>query len=188
MLKPVRMDTTVTVVSPWDPAFDESHVVRVDESSPEIYKRLLAFCHEEGVVDPDVDELPSREVYQAVARTSPGAWSDLLKRKPGQDPTVFRIGAIPPGELNRIEHEFGAGTDGNKARDWECFKASLRDIENGPRTEDGRVPKSRDGGVARVRGDWIEQQFGGGMMRMAGLFVGAVAWAWNNLTGEDAKN
>jgi hypothetical protein len=172
MIKPVRMDVTVGVVWPEDPAIDQSHKIQ-----------------HRG------EERHSAEVYRdAATGGSPMAWRDCLRMVEGMQPTVFVIGAIPPGELTAIQDECGMhAVDDSGAPDrsrrryfvylWRMFAASLRGIENGP--PEPRMIKH--GGVTRVDPSWIESHCGGDY-RAAGLFVGHVAAAWGEFSERDEKN
>ncbi len=170
-IKPISSDSTVSVIWPDDPAIDTDAMA-------------------------DDGEKTCIEAFAEKAFSDPGCWRDILKMRPGETPTEFIIGAIPPSELSAIEDDYRAsgGITQSTGMQWACFKASLRDIKNGPTERIKRggsyveeVPKSKRGSVERVDPAWLETVFSRGL-RNAARWVGMTAWTWNNLNEADAKN
>ena len=118
MLKPIRRDQTIGVVSVQDDAIDFA-------ASPTVDGDVLAY----------VDE----------RRSNPGCWREKLVFRDGHDPTVFIVGLAPASVLNRIDDECIHGPKEPRRTEafWRCFLASVRDIDHGFGTD---VPKEdRDG-------------------------------------------
>lgn len=162
-IKPIRSDQTVTMVWLGDPAIDWEATEKKHGAK--------------GV----------EELGQMLVRRMDG-WRDLLVFKPGEKPTEFVFGVVPPSELAAIEDDCGAGRPDMRRRSlyWRVFCAALRDVVNGPAdTVKGKpvVPKTGD----RVDRSWIEETFGGPLMKCAQQ-LGNAAWLWQGLPEDDAKN
>lgn len=165
-IKPIRSDQTITVVWSGDPAIDiDESIRRAGVGALELGKRLGA---------------------------DPASWREHYTMRPGEAPTEFVIGVIPPSMLSAIEDDALLGKPEYAARTlrWECFKAALRDIRNGPIERvkvDGkwveRVPRVGD----RVDPAWLEDVFSGANRECA-LAIGATAWAWQMMAGAELKN
>lgn len=182
MQKPLSPDATVSLVWVSDPAIDDEAVIieSVDNG-------------EGGTKEQRTNRVA---MYGAKAIMDPGSWRDILKFKDGQKPAEFVIGVIPPAELNAIEDECRPGTDQARIKElqWRCFLAALRDIRNGPMAErkiDGTkrrlVPKEERNGIERVEQAWLEETFIR-KLRKCALFIGGLAYRWNQLSEDDAKN
>ncbi len=166
-IKPLRMSTTVNVVWPFDPAFDQEH---------------------------KVDGVLASAAYLRQAPKDPSSWQRLLKQTGTDAPTEFQIGPMTVDEINRLSDEAAllvVSPDGTKAIEkresrlhWGAFMASLRGLKNGPTNEAGEVPMRGE----RVNPDWLKTAFAGPVLRTAALCIGSIAWEWNNYTDADAKN
>lgn len=162
MLKPILRDQTVSMVSLQDPAFDL-------EKSPEIE------------VDGDT------VLEYAVERfRDPSSWRRLLKTHDGQQPTEFLLGIIPAAEHARIEDECARAHD-RRWRElcWRSFCAALCDIKGG--FDMAGVPRVKTDGVSYIDPAWIHRTFVGTLYEVA-IELGAVAWQWNRMGGDDGKN
>ena len=149
--------------------------------------------------DPAVDEKKSKPLkeYLKAAYSNPQAWRDMLKFKEGATPSVFRIGIIAPGELSAIEDACGLGstTDIHQLQ-WRCFLHCVRGISNFPGVEVQKNGKTVSelpmedgvlGDVKYVQPTWLAGVFVK-ELRECAKFIGMVAYNWNQMTGDDAKN
>lgn len=163
MTKPTTSETTVTIVFPWEAAFDHEATDDAGNNA----------C----------------EAYANCAAEDPGAWRRMLKLLPGKTPTEFEIGPLTASEVARLEDDCFAYADeeGRKVRRLakqselflRTFKLSLRGIvgRDPPKTPKGRIEDA-----------YLERNFAGGTNKHVAQFVGMVAWAWNQFTETDAKN
>lgn len=122
------------------------------------------------------------------------AWREL-KVKPGERPTLFTIGVIPPSILTEYEDRCnGSGflSGGPRILHWLCFKRGVQKIdafpaewlynETEPPTKD---PKT--GLPPYIDPQWLEKHFSG-VLRECGLFVGIAVYRFQDLAGDDQKN
>lgn len=162
MLKPINRDQTVAVVSLADPAWDLDASAKVDHEGDEI----LAHARNRW--------------------SDPSEWRQSMISKSGERPTEFVIGIIPPSEVARIEDECLRDTDRRwREQCWRAFCASLVDVKGGFETDN--VPRETIDGVRYIAPSWIRQTFVGTLYHVA-IEIGSVAWHWNRMMGDDAKN
>jgi hypothetical protein len=179
-IKPITADATVTVVWPHDPAVDADARITVKRT------RIV-----DGEAEEWDDETTRVARYGELCVKDPGCWRDLLHMHPGQEPTEFVLGVIPPSRLNRIEDDARVGHADRRGRQlqWESFCAALVDMRNGPTQEikkDGRVVHEVPKSQGRVDRAWLDDIFGGGL-RVCALNIGSIAFMWNNMQTGDAK-
>lgn len=188
MIKTTSMDATVSVVWYQDPALDQSAMVDPETLGQEPLKAVSRVRENAPGIFPASGQIQWTWLYHIIGAKFPGLWRDI-PLSGDSAPTEFIIGAVPPSELNRIEDE-SRGASGVASMHFQCFKAALRDIKNGPHDQvKGKpvVPKVNRAGVERVDPEWIEQIF----IREARTIandIGQIAWGWNQLGGDDAKN
>lgn len=159
MFKPIRMSDQTSFVSPSDPAID---IEATGEAA--------------------------LEEYGKTARKDPSCWKRLLKMKPGEQPAVFDIGVVDPGEFSRIIDECGlALSDHSKVHpaeaSWRFFLAGLRGIQNWPETP----PTVNRNGVSYVDPAWLAKAFVRGLRAVAND-VGLAIYHWNQITEDEVKN
>jgi len=166
-IKPIRSDQRVTFVWLDDPAIDiQASAKAAGENIEKLFSRLAK---------------------------DPSSWRDLLVCHPGQRPTEFVFGVIPPSELSEIEDDCHLNRPDFrlKSLQWRVFCAALRDIRNGPservKDESGRWRDTVPMDGERVDRDWLEQTFVRGL-RSAAMALGSSAWVWQHLSEDDAKN
>lgn len=148
-------------------------------------KPLTATAHTSVVsaADPAIDiEASDMDAYGKDVLFNPSCWREHLKIKPGDKPTVFVIGVIPPDELARINDETERKYSSEELR-WRSFMSSVRDIENWP----DEIPKRKIDGVEYVEPKWLRTTFVRGL-RVLALDIGLVAYMWNQLTETETKN
>lgn len=160
--KPIDLEEKVSVVWPYDPA--------VDRASSDIEA-----CIKESGRDPE-------------------SWRRHLKFKDGERPCEFVIGVIPGNQLLRLE-SLTRGDD--QQRNYECFRHSLRDMLNSglesestdPKTGQRKreIPKVEVSGIDYVDPMWVSRVMSK-TLRHAAVYVGAVAYDWNNISEDDLKN
>lgn len=199
MIVPIQDNATITVIWEHDPAVDRSATVTDHEEVQATDDDGEPLLEEDGspkMVKREIQVPCILRYADRVRARDYGSWRETLVMRPGQRPTEFVIGIVPPTELTRIEDECGFGTERIQVRSlqWEVFKAALRDIRNGPtkeaKTRTGTrliVPKVEMGSVERVDPVWLEEVFGGSLLRVA-RYIGEIAWTWNSLGDQDAKN
>lgn len=162
MLKPVDLEATCSVVWPEDPAVDQAN------SDLTGYIKGLA--------------------------SDPGCWRKYLKFKDGEQPTEFMIGVIPSHLLLKAEDEYGT----SKSLFWSSFLYGLRDIKNpgglvaeftdkvtGQKKRE--VPTIEVSGIQYVDSAWLSKIMSR-KLRDCAIFVGGVAYRWNQLSEDDLKN
>jgi hypothetical protein len=137
--------------------------------------------------DPAIDfEQSDWGEYSKVIFKDPAAWRKFIKPKEGESLTEFIIGVIPTEHINRISDECsgekGKITKPNEMQ-WRAFIHGLKGINNWP----DKIPTSGINGTERVDLDWIKETFIRDL-RQTALHVGAVAWAFNQLSGDEVKN
>jgi hypothetical protein len=158
-----------------DPAVDRHAVIAgVVAESPEL----------QAIEDADSRAIAAwaafaTKLFREVSR-NPGAARDMLKFKSGQEPTTFVLGVIPPEQANRIEDECKGKPD---EHNWRAFLASTREVQGWPE----QTKKIRVGEVDYVDPVWLVKNFPRGLRKVA-LDVGFVAWHWNQLREDEAKN
>lgn len=177
-LRPVSLSSCVTYVSARDPSIDWSQIEALElEKFPELLR---------GDVTPDVRAQATQAHfatrYAEETLKNPGCWRDLLKFKSGESPTIFTIGVIDPDEMCRLADDCKIGSESARVQElkWRAFLASVRDIS----TFGQEQPQKRG---ERVDAQWLKEHCGRGM-RLVALDVGMVAWRWNQLTEDEAKN
>ncbi len=149
MFKPVTLDARRDFVCPYDPAIDDEAMTSED------WRRY----HLEW--------------------SSGAGWRDMLKIRPGEQPTVFSIGPLTAEEMNSILDDTRGNPPRVEDRRWRLFLVGLRDISGWPSS----VPKT-DGKVDK---DWLRKTFVGPLRRVA-LEVGAAVLIYNELTEGEVKN
>lgn len=108
-----------------------------------------------------------------------GDWRDKIKIRPGEQPTVFSVGALTAEELNGIIDDTRGNPPRSEDRSWRAFLAGLRDVNGWP----GPVPKTE----GRVDRDWLRKTFVGSLRKVA-LAVGGAVLVYNNTTEDEIKN
>jgi hypothetical protein len=184
-IKPIDSSSTVDAVWASDPAFDQDASIDLDdhELGGKLRKLLDGYTKEFRELFVDGASIKATRAYNILAMDGdPGCWHRVLTKLPGQEPTVFVLGVIPPSEFARLTDMDG----GINARQWEAFKMSLRDIRNGP-DKDGKVPKSTRGGWDCVDHQWLDRTFAGHLLPCA-KDLGMYAMRWNVASGDDIKN
>lgn len=149
MFKPISLDARRDYISLDDPAIDHSAM--------------------------SADDL--KRYYQEWL--TGGDWRGALKLFPGEQPTVFSVGALGPEELNGILDDTRGTPPRAQDRNWRLFLAGLRDITNWQGKidrEDGRPDK-----------EWLRKTFVGALRKVA-LDVGAAVLQFNSITEGDVKN
>jgi hypothetical protein len=196
-IKPIDHDSTTDVVWTDDPAIDQDARIPIAEIPERLRRHVLELVDKVKEKEPDYvapQDIRRVELYEKIlAFREPGCWREVLSMRPGESPTVFKLGVIPPAELSQIEDKVSSGV-GAQAIHFECFAASLRGITNGPtkkRERDGRtvheVPMVTRGGWDRVDADWLAKTFVRHLRKCA-VEIGAIARLWNHLSEDDAKN
>lgn len=187
MLRPLLHSDSTNYVSLDDPAIDWERSAEKFGALPE----YAEWAKEQEKLRKEklgANATTPRPVEYVIAQTvrRPSVTTELIF-KDGEQPTVFVIGAIPPGERARINDECQAKTRGigdNHALRWRTFLACLRDIKNFSKEQ---LPKSKVEGVEFVSAEYLRKAFPFSHYNIA-LEVGYVAYIWNELTNDDAKN
>ena len=162
MLKPVKRNQTISVVSVHDSAIDM-------DRSPKT----------------ETEEGDETLLYVAERSENPGCWREHLIIHDGAIPTQFVIGIVPSSELNRIDDECRLHDDMRwRELCWRCFLHGVRDIEG---FGVDRVPKEKIDGVDYVSAAWLKKTFVGGLRAVA-IEIGSLIWRWNMLQEADIKN
>ena len=132
-------------------------------------------------IDPDASDL---KAYGKAAKDNPACWRELLKMRAGQEPTVFEIGVVPPGELTRIMDEC-VNTKATRYEEaaWRCFLAGVRGI----RSWSDDPPRVKRDGVEYVDPAWLAKTFARGLRAIA-VEIGSFVYHWNQLTEDEIKN
>jgi len=155
---------------------------------------VIKACNPESTIpvvwygDPAVDADASNigQDYLLRAMRNPTCWREDLKFKDGATPTEWILGIAPPSVINAAED-----MPGSAAKAWHIFLHSVRDIKNaGSLTDslpDRRPKKVTIGGVEYVDPEWLANVMRG-HLRMCAKELGLIAYAWNQMTDEDAKN
>lgn len=172
MHKPISPSSSTVTISVYDPAID-------------------------WVASPIADAELSKKYAEESIR-NPSCFRDYVKPRAGEALTVYTIGAIPPDELVRIEDECRPGPDvrevggvsvevipapRNTEAAWRSFLLGVRDIEGWQ----ARPEYHEVNGVRYVRPQWLKDNFGRGLRKIAND-VGSRIWHWNQLTEDEIKN
>lgn len=158
MLKPIKRDQTVSVVSVMDGAIDyDASSKTTDDNGQEILE------------------------YMITRLRDPSSWRDKLAFKDGETPTEFIIGIVPSATLNRIADECAGSVERPRERYWRCFLAGVREIIG------IEAPKEKIDGMEYVKATWLRDTFVGPWRDIA-LEIGMVIWVWNTLTSADVGN
>jgi hypothetical protein len=151
---------------------------------------VIAVWHEDPAIDKEASDLDG---YMDNVARNPGCWSDFLKFKPGQEPTKFIIGTIPPSTLTNFEDQCTLGRADQKRNTLHtlCFVRGIRDIQNCGELMRGEpeVPKTDPGqGLPKhIAAWWVEKTFVRDL-RQCVLFIGGLVWSWQQFGEDDAKN
>ena len=164
MIKPIDPDTTVTLVSPFDPAIDE------DASNIENYKQ-------DFLKDPEAwrKHLVMKEGAQPTEFIFGVIPTSILNRIEG-------------------ESGYGQPLANMSMLSWGAFLHGLRDIKNGPTVETtdraGKptyvVPKVRVNDVEYVDPTWLSRTFVK-HLREGAIHIGYLGWKWQQLDPGDVK-
>ncbi len=179
--RPVSMASSVVFISADDPAVDWRRIIDEEVAA------------QPSLQAPDI-EFKDRDArarasfmgrFIEATMDDPGKSRQLLRFIAGQEPTEWVLGVIPPDEMVRIADETSReGHEAPRERRWRAFLAALRDVRPWPEP----VKKRKVGDVEYVDQVWAKVQFGLRGLRNIALDVGLVAWAWNNLREDEAKN
>jgi hypothetical protein len=138
--------------------------------------------------DPAVDPLKSKldENYLVDSMKNPAAWRDRLAFRDGAAPTEWVMGVLSSSDANTAQD-----TRGYAAAHWYAFLHSVRDIRNHgwtPAALPGKkLPKVTRDGVEYVDPQWLASVMVGPLRRCA-IELGLIAYHWNQLSEDDAKN
>ena len=151
---------------------------------------VSAVWHADPAVDQDKSDI---EGYLENVARNPSCWTDYLKFKDGQQPTKFEIGVIPPSTLTNYEDECYLGKANQKRNTLHmlCFIRGVRDIKDGAELlgAEAEIPKTSPGAglPEHVSATWVEKTFVRDL-RQCVLFIGGLAWSWQQFGSDDAKN
>lgn len=186
--KPLRMSSSVSMISGLDPAIDWEACAQAELELPE--NEALRNAVE---VDAAGRQRAALALFGArvgnAAVKNPAATLELYKLKPGETATLFEIGVLHPDELVRIEDECKVGTPDVRRKElhWRCFLAGLRDVKGLGGDPDFVAPKRKVGDIEYVDQPWLRRTFIRGLRPVA-LDVGSMTFVWNQFTEDDAKN
>ena len=185
--RPVRLSDSTSYVSLRDPALDWETIVDEAIEADTALKDSTA-----------VSELVKRKqvidgiIGKTVAESFRSPSVTLkLKTKAGETATRFVIGVIPPDQMARINDESkprkvdGKWDRGDEELYWRSFLASIRAIEGWPGSS--KIPTKDIGGVEYLDPSWLKANFVRGLREIA-VEVGRVAWHWQQVDDEEAKN
>jgi len=138
--------------------------------------------------DPAVDPTKSKitDDYLIDSMRDPGVWRERLVFRDGTAPTEWVMGVLQSADANAAQD-----TRGYAAAHWFAFLHSVREIRNHGWTPaalpDKKIPKVTRDGVEYVDPAWLALVMVGPLRRCA-IELGLIAYHWNQLSEQDAKN